>query len=382
MRGVSCPQPMSLVQGRRRHRFGPACVHRRRQAVTVVLLLWEAGSGMGRAAEAQEPLPVTSAAVSPACPAGESATNATIFGVLRDAGGSGIAGSPVAAWWLEVEVGLDSARTRYRTSVDTTTSAGAFRLCGLPRSTDVAFRAGEGDVRTGQLTVAIGEEPVITIEVVAGPSAPSAVATGRLLSKSGAPIPGEIAVLGENHLLARTDSLGRFQLANVPRRSHQIVIRSIGFAPRAMAIAPDGPLVEFGDIVMDEALALMPDMNIRARRARAREEEFNYRRRVLRGHFFDEEELSRYPRVHAGVLAGRAPSLRAQPGGLLRIDRGFRSCTPRYWIDGAPHGRAITGDLLADALRRAKRIEIYVAQQAPAEFTDFDGCGAVVIWTE
>jgi hypothetical protein len=41
----------------------------------------------------------------------------------------------------------------------------------------------------------------------------------------------------------------------------------------------------------------------------------------------------------------------------------------------------IPPDMMKELLRTAKRIEIYEAQDAPAEFVDPDGCGSIVIWT-
>jgi hypothetical protein len=147
-------------------------------------------------------------------------------------------------------------------------------------------------------------------------------------------------------------------------------------------LAPDGPLVELGDVVLSSVVQQMAELTVRERMLAQREQEFEYRRRVLRGYFFDEAELRRYPRVHAGVLAGRSPSLRGGLGGLLRINRAFRQCTPRYWFDGVPYGNQPPAEVFDDFLRRAKRVEVYFASFAPAEFADFDGCGAVVVWTD
>ncbi len=65
---------------------------------------------------------------------------------------------------------------------------------------------------------------------------------------------------------------------------------------------------------------------------------------------------------------------------LIRSGSGF--CEPRFFHDGQDVGKLnqqlITEQM--DLLQRAKRIEIYSAAEAPPQFNDFDGCGAVVGW--
>ncbi len=60
--------------------------------------------------------------------------------------------------------------------------------------------------------------------------------------------------------------------------------------------------------------------------------------------------------------------------------RGAGPCDPRFFVDGWDLGPL---DVLDQEmyLRHAKRIEVYRAAFAPAQFNDFAGCGAVVVWT-
>ena len=67
-------------------------------------------------------------------------------------------------------------------------------------------------------------------------------------------------------------------------------------------------------------------------------------------------------------------------GPMMMMRRGSEFCRPRFFIDGYDN-RNIDVDEEANYLRQAKRVEIYTANDAPAQFNDFNGCGSIVIWT-
>jgi hypothetical protein len=55
-------------------------------------------------------------------------------------------------------------------------------------------------------------------------------------------------------------------------------------------------------------------------------------------------------------------------------------CFPRWFVDGTDFGvpQAEEEEMW---LRQAKRVEVYKAGLAPAQYNDFDGCGVILIWT-
>ena len=309
-------------------------------------------------------------------------TDGLILGVLRTAEGTTRPGLQVAALWNEAEITRSGSRTLLRASVDTSAADGSFVLCGVPRETALRLRAGTDAEGTGELSMTVPETGLVRRELIVGPVTLDATVTGKVVDAEGRAIAAWITLEGDTTTAARSDSTGAFNLRRVPRRSGQLSIRAVGLVPLTIDVAPDGPLVELGDVLLSAVVQQMAELTVRERMLAQREQEFEYRRRVLRGYFFDETELRRYPRVHAGVLAGRSPSLRAAPGGLLSINRAFRQCYPRYWFDGVPYGNRPPAEVFDDFLRRAKRVEVYFAAFAPPEFVDFDGCGAVVVWTD
>lgn len=65
------------------------------------------------------------------------------------------------------------------------------------------------------------------------------------------------------------------------------------------------------------------------------------------------------------------------------LRRGSAFCNPRFINNGIDEG-VLVHERAGEQwflLERAKRIEVYTANQAPARYNDFDGCGVVVAWT-
>jgi hypothetical protein len=87
--------------------------------------------------------------------------------------------------------------------------------------------------------------------------------------------------------------------------------------------------------------------------------------------------------ISANILAMLGAGVRSSGGSWPRtqLRRGIDPCYPRFFIDGVDFGVPRDGVEEAELLRLAKRIEIHEASFMPGRFTDFNGCGVVLIWT-
>jgi hypothetical protein len=101
------------------------------------------------------------------------------------------------------------------------------------------------------------------------------------------------------------------------------------------------------------------------------------------GFFVDDAAIAKMPIVTAtavGALIPRTTIRQTRNGPMLMLRRGSEFCNPRFYVDGYDNA-----DLSAEEqgwlFNRAKRVEVYTANMAPAQYNDFDGCGAVVVWT-
>jgi hypothetical protein len=199
---------------------------------------------------------------------------------------------------------------------------------------------------------------------------------------------------------------------DVPERSTQLWVRVIGYTPRTVDLVVAPPETDIGDIRLDRVQEL-PGRLIEGRLVSESEFLFEERRKSGVGVYFDSTWLSNLPRVTAAALASkttmiragsmRTPNARATGGETVLLRSSTMAgmldgCNPRVYLDGVsigsqslprsadprghPRGGAVTPEYLQELLRLAKRIEVYQAQHAPAEFADPDGCGSLVIWTK
>lgn len=322
------------------------------------------------------------------------ADQSLLLGTVRSPDGTPVGGLRVAAIWTEAVVTRQGAQTLLRASIDTTAADGTYALCGVPRETRITVRADGDAERSGELSIAIGDEGVRERDlVVAGPT-PTATITGRLQGAGGAAVTGSIEVPGDSNVAVTTDSTGFFRLSNVPRRSSQLRVRVIGYVPHYVDVTPDGPLVELGAVEMPERVQELSEVVIEETFTSRERREYEERKRSLNGIFVDSAYLAQFAWRSANNIKMASPAVRGTsgPGGdVFRLRRGADECYPLVFLNGRNAGRQgsapgsrVGGSMPADEMRgllqRATRIEFYLATYAPPEFADFEGCGAMVIW--
>lgn len=319
---------------------------------------------------------------------------ALVVGAVRDASGEALAGIRVAALWTEAVVTREGSRVLLRASVDTSATDGTYALCGVPRETRITVRADGLGVQSGEVVVGVGDVPVIERDLVVAGPLPTSVVTGAVQGESGDAIIATVDLPGDS-ASTTTDSSGVFRLRGVPRRSSQLRVRAIGYQPLFLDVTPDGPTVDLGIVVMSGRVEELREVRIEETRLTRERREFEERRSSHVGAFFDSDFLKRFPVVSANALGANSRLIRGRSGAAseqILLRRVAGECWPLVFLNGTRIGRqgingsafvppAVTGELMAQLLREADRIEAYAAQFAPAEYADFEGCGAVAVWT-
>jgi hypothetical protein len=128
---------------------------------------------------------------------------------------------------------------------------------------------------------------------------------------------------------------------------------------------------------------------------------FDFRRASGVGTFLDEGWIEKFPTISVVTVRGAISKTRLvtdpSEGSLaVRYKLAFETdigsgtsadplgvmltCFPRWFVDGVDFGRP-TASEEERLVRQAKRIEAYRAMEMPAGYTDFDGCGVILIWT-
>lgn len=321
------------------------------------------------------------------CGGAMDADRGLVVGEVRDARGLPAAGAIIAARWSELVVGGagPTAPVEY-VAADTTGPDGRFGLCGMrERSEVLVFGRHPDGRRTGTLVLTV-DPAVYAHDLVLGDAAQGVRVRGRVVNTGGAPVPradvlGSLATAGA----VRSDSLGRFELAT-EAGSRQLVVRALGFAAALVDVRASAPQTDLGDIVLQPAPTLLDTMVIRARAMTREEAEFEYRRRTATGGFLTEEQLRRLPAITPNTVAALSPgwvrgsASIAGSWGDIYFTRGIELCKPRLFVNGFDWGERTSADEIRGLLQMAKRIEMYRAAFAPAEFADFNGCGALVVW--
>lgn len=311
-----------------------------------------------------------------------------LIGEVRDTSGLPVAGVGVNARWTETIIGQGRLDRQVVASVDTTDGLGLYALCGVPVGSEVALRAiGAERTISGEIIIAIGA-PVVRRDLAIAPPGAVARVQGRVVGLAGEPIPGAaIAIAGDTARVARADAQGRFVLDSVPRRSTQLIARALGFVPFLANVELVDESVDVDEIPLERVPPELEAVVVRGEAMPVSRLAFEQRKSAnTGGRFIGDVELARIPVVTVGAIVGmvqRASRGPVVPGGEppdFRLERNGAPCRPLFFVDGFREG-VLTGSEQEDRFRRAKRIEIYRAAFAPPQFTDFEGCGAVVIWT-
>lgn len=332
---------------------------------------------------------------------GPLAAAGVLRGTVVDRRGDYRSGVEVIAVWDEPLLRGGELVMDTRTAVDTTDEVGTYTLCGVPIAGRGVLRAATGALRSGDIVFAPEGDAVIRRDLRIADATETSTVTGRVVGRR---VRGAAVELwGDTLRSVETDADGRFRLGGIPRRSGQLYLRAIGQTPRLIAIDPLGPTLDIGEVTLEDLPVALQPMTIRERMLVRERLEFEERRKSGVGVFFDSTFLVSLPRVSARALAaesqlvraGAQRSMAATVGEVVMLRsntvQGVTSdCYPRVWLNGTPQSSQrplrggegmITPDYMAQLLRTAKRIEVYQAAFAPAQFYDPDGCGALVIWT-
>lgn len=332
-----------------------------------------------------------------------------VVGEVRDRTGQPRAGLDVHGSWVRSQIRGTGMLHDVREAVATTDADGWYVLCGVPAAeglmTDrdvnislsaLALQATGGEFASAAVAVGADSSWLRRRDLVVGRPGDRAQLSGRVLDHLGRPVAGATVVLiGADSLSARTAENGAWTIAGVPVRSQMLTVRALKYLPADLPLDPlDGRLIA-GEIRLNPIPQQLEARVVEGRRVPTAEEAFEDRRRSLAfGTFLDSAALKRQPQVTPDFLAAQISRATAA-GGTLKLFQpsgmdALATCPPRWFVDGVDYGKAgatptrppgAIAYMQDEVLNQAVRIEVYRSSLAPAEFTDFDGCGSIVVWT-
>ena len=257
-------------------------------------------------------------------------------------------------------------------------------------------------------------------------SAPRALrAQGEIVGKvledsTQRPIPDATLTILALNKTVRSDSLGRFTLANIPPGDHVLLVRALGFGQLRTDITVESNEAIFKDFTLARVAQVLAATNVTAPiAATGKMAGFMERKQRGTGHFIMPEQLrdaegrrktgdllSLVPGavmkrggMKAWIASGRATNQMSggcafckdtarQPGRADRAAGAPKACYMDVYLDGAlvfdsSHPSSGLFDVNSIEPSHLEGIEVYTgASQVPAQYNrTAAGCGVILLWT-
>jgi len=332
-----------------------------------------------------------------------------VFGqVVSAESESPLAGVTVAMTWRELGVDRKTLRPINRERADSvvTDRDGWYRMCGVPTGTWVSMQLQQdghtGPVLRAQVDDTLGitirhlsfSEPEARADASAGAAragesdtvalSGTAALSGRVLGPTNEPVPrADVRVRGAARA-TRTDSTGRYSLAQLPAGTQILDVRRFGYEVAEVPVELRNGVTTTKDVQLRRYVVTLDTM----RSVAARYPEFEQHRyhTAYRGQFFGPEELQKMnptytsdiiQRVHGITVEGRGPQAK-----VGRYRGGRFVCSPNIVVND------VEGWSLADVHPKdIGAIELYAGSERdpPGLFAPWmydKGCGTILIWTK
>lgn len=231
-----------------------------------------------------------------------------------------------------------------------------------------------------------------------GPQSAYARLRGTVLDAStSAPVVGAQVSVAATGRTVITDSIGRFELGDLPSGVIRFYFSAAGF-PRAsvvLALAPREIMVQRFELDSSRAAAdsagstkrvqELDPTTVTAEASRGvRYADFERRMRTGRGQYLTRQQIEAAGYASLTDAARTLRGVNVECGGgrecYIRMARAQRGCLPEYVVDGTVD--PFFGPQVA--IRDIEGLEFYTgASDVPGEFAGRNaGCGVVVIWTK
>jgi hypothetical protein len=322
---------------------------------------------------------------------------AAIAGRVRDPDTDDpILGATVSLAWLDIGVigGTQIVRTPHEMHVDTDAS-GFFKFCGLPMGIEGTVQAVRADLPTGEVQVSTSESPLSFEDLRLASSRSgrgSGIVRGFVRSLADKPLGGarvEAPVNGAYNI-SRPD--GTFRIDSVPAGTQLIVVRQLGFEPIGVTVNVTSRQPTDIRVSLGPTANILDPVLVTARRNAVLDKQgFSQRQRTGFGTYITREDVEkRKPQFLTDLLTNVSGIrvVRTMSGTIVRSDRinritgGGGGCA-RLWVDGTEWRMVMPGDLDAFiSTRDLAGVEVYRPGEAPAQFSGFDECVTLVVWTQ
>lgn len=308
-----------------------------------------------------------------------------VIGMLRDARTARpLDSGSVLARWSETIIDAAGIHRHERLTQSLVSVEGWFALCRVPAIPDAALFGASGGDSTGAVFVAVPANGLLRRDLYLGGTM---TVRGVVRSERNQPIANaRIGFIGRDRTVG-TDSAGAYFMGDAPAGSQTLEARALGYAPEQRSVI----LVAGSDTTIAVALTsikrVMDTIRIVAQRLYNRDS-FGFLRRQRQGggYFFDEAYVNSRRPFDLFQILQQVPGVRISRQGVDRevLVRGSHGdlCSPTLYLNGMRMPKDVLADL--DLFAKPEELagmEVYRSTSTPAQFSNFDGCGSVVVWT-
>ena len=340
-----------------------------------------------------------------------SATGSLWMGQARAAGtGDAVPKATVIVQWSTL-VAQENRIVRQTPTISLEASdEGRFAICGVPIGEMLFARASQSEDSSGVVTLTLPADGLLkrdlflptdsasrnTRIVVTGPDSIPPVRRGPGLIRGtvrrtdGAPLANVRLTFWETGDEVTTGSSGHYEIDSLPSGSATLEARALGYLPLTRTVDIHPATSAVADFVMESRKTYLDTVRVVGTRIYESPQYRAFLERKKRGfgYFLDEDQIERRHPFYVSDLFRMVPGVRILPGSfggqVLMRGSGFQAwCRPTVFVDGMR--LAALDDFGFDSfvsVHDVRAVEVYTrGSSMPAEFSTFDGCGAVVITT-
>ena len=306
-----------------------------------------------------------------------------------------IARAEVSIAWVEIEISKETGLRRYpHLMIDSTDAAGAFRICGLPNSTEATLLARRGSAATDEIPISLGENPVellartvLLSPVDAGAKRGNAAVSGTVLLEAGWTNAGTRVELVGTRAVAVTNERGEFTMRNLPSGTRVLVIRHVGFVAKVLPVDLSSREEKRVAVKLARFLETMDPVLVMARREAALAKVgFSQRRKTGMGYYMGPERLGQMNPPFVTDLLRQVPGLRVMRsyyGDIITSTRTTGNGCVQYYLDDTPYAEMVPGDINNFVTgKEVMAVEVYQGGLVPPEYSRAGAsCITIILWT-
>jgi len=329
-----------------------------------------------------------------------------VYGTIRDAEtGQRLAGARAVVSWLAVR--WDSAGRWHPDRVGNdvpTDSLGTYNVCGAPVEYLVTAQAKAGPFSSGVVDVLVNIRGIVrrdllvsrevsTAEPESAPLRRSrglATVIGTVRGERGGVLPGAVATLDDVADTVRVDSVGRFELRDVPSGSRMLMVRRVGYFAWRSQVDLRNRDTTHVDVALEEATLLDTIRVTAAPQMAGVLQEIDLRRLAGFGYVFGMSEIRQRPYISSVFQGLPSVQVDGRPDRFTLWTRGTYS-----FLSGRGHGgycrmRVFVDGFLADeeelATLMPQQVVVVEIYPRPSIFLGryadpLSPCGVVLVWT-